>query len=448
MKKRALTDRTLKSLRPAKAGTRYDVMDGIVPGLAVRVTETSHKSFVLLARFPGSKNPTRRALGDYGELTIEKARQKARDWLALIEVGKDPKAEEERKRASEQQRRANAFGAVAEDFITEKLGKKVNKNSDGIEFASYAERKGAEVERDIRREFLPAWGNRPISDISDIDVVSIIKAKKAGAPAQARNLLGIANRLFAWAKEQRLYGLAVNPCADLRPKKLIGEKRARSRILSDDELFVFWRGAKRLGYPYAAVYQVLILTALRLNEAADAAWPEFDLRDRVWVVPADRMKGKNGIAREHAIPLTDDLQKILDDLPRFTGGDYLFSTTSGAKPAWISNKVKKRLDDRMLRTLRALAKMRGDDPAKVTLPRWTNHDLRRTVRSQLSRLKIAEEVREAVLAHARPGIKGVYDLHTYADEKRDALELWAARLHRIVEPPKPIDESVVVAMRA
>ena len=70
----------------------------------------------------------------------------------------------------------------------------------------------------------------------------------------------------------------------------------------------------------------------------------------------------------------------------------------------------------------------------MELPHWTNHDIRRTVRSRLSRLKIAEEAREAVLAHVRPGIKGVYDKHDYLDEKREALELWAARLRSIVSP--------------
>ena len=55
------------------------------------------------------------------------------------------------------------------------------------------------------------------------------------------------------------------------------------------------------------------------------------------------------------------------------------------------------------------------------LPDWTNHDIRRTVRTKLSALRIPEEVREAVLAHARPGIKGHYDHHQYLDEKRDAL---------------------------
>ncbi len=67
--------------------------------------------------------------------------------------------------------------------------------------------------------------------------------------------------------------------------------------------------------------------------------------------------------------------------------------------------------------------------------------------SNFSRLRITEEAREAVLAHARPGIKGVYDLHDYFDEKREALELWAARLRSIVEPPPTEKESNVVPLR-
>jgi integrase len=177
-----------------------------------------------------------------------------------------------------------------------------------------------------------------------------------------------------------------------------------------------------------------MLTALRLNEAADASWPEFKLHDRLWIIPEARMKGREGKARDHAVPITDDLLRLLDALPRFKRGEFLFSTSFGAKPVWIGAKVKEQVDKRMLRTLRAIARRRGDDPEKVTLPPWKNHDIRRTVRSQLSRLKVAEEVREAVLAHVRPGIKGVYDLYDYFDEKREALSLWAAKLKSIVEP--------------
>jgi integrase len=149
------------------------------------------------------------------------------------------------------------------------------------------------------------------------------------------------------------------------------------------------------------------------------------------------MKGKNAgkkQARAHAVPITDALAAVLREVPRFKGGFYVFSTTNGESAVWMGSKIKERLDRRMLLTLRALARMRGEEPSSVALPPFVNHDIRRTVRSRLSRLKVTEEAREAVLAHARPGIKGVYDVHDYLDEKREALELWAARLREIVEP--------------
>jgi integrase len=420
MPKRTLHDRALKALKPAKEGRLYDVMDAVVPGFGVRVSDTGRRTFILTTRYPGSRNPTRRALGEYGALTLEAARAKARDWLELIRQGRDPRGEEERQRVAEDRRRANSFAAVAADFIAEKLP---------------GERKGWEVEKDLRREFIAAWGKQPISEITDEDIVRVIKAKARTAPAQARNLLCTAKRMFSWAKEQRCYGLKLSPAESLKPSKIVGEKISGDRILSDAEIFALWRAAKRMPYPHGPVYQLLTLTALRLNEVADASWPEFDLSNQIWTIPANRMKGKNSKARAHAVPLTDDILKILDDLPRFKAGEYLFSNTLGKSPVWIGDKVKNRIDTRMLRTLRALARRQGEDPAKVELPHWTNHDIRRTVRSRLSRLKVTEEAREAVLAHVRPGIKGTYDLHDYFDEKCEALTLWNGRLRSIVEPP-------------
>ena len=77
--KTALTDRAIKAMR--KADKAYDVHDAIVPGLSLRVLPSGVKSFVVLTRFPGAKHPTRRALGAYGALTLEKARTTARQWL-------------------------------------------------------------------------------------------------------------------------------------------------------------------------------------------------------------------------------------------------------------------------------------------------------------------------------------------------------------------------------
>jgi integrase len=447
MSKRNLTDRLLKSLKPAKAGARYEIMDAVVPGFGVRVTDKGQRTFVLVHRFPGRPHPTRRALGDVGSMSLADARETARHWLKLIGQGKDPKVERERQERDLQRQRANTFAAVAEDYLRQVVI--------GPDPAHPKQRKAHQVERVIRNVFIALWGTRPITEISRGEVLAVLegirdhgtarmladhgvkgpKVETRPAPGQVRNFLGYLKTLFSWAIERGTYGLDVSPCDHLRPGRIVGHKNSGDRQLDDQELFAFWRATGRMAYPHGPLYQLLLLTALRVNEAADASRPEFDHGKQLWTIPANRMKGKNGKVRAHVVPLTPATRALLETLPRFNTGDFLFSTTFGERPVWISSKVKARLDRRMLLTLRALARHRGEDPAKVTIAPWVNHDLRRTVRSGLSRLHVDPDVAEAILAHVKPGIRGVYDRFEYLDEKRQALELWAAHVAKIAAPP-------------
>lgn len=451
-RKQDLTDRTLRALHAAPEGKRYEVMDAQAPGLGIRVTDSGQRTFVLIARFPGHTQPTRRALGQYtpvndaeekrrykelseadrkretfeaylvrtyGASTLAGAREKARKWRAMIQSGIDPQTHEERERHAALRQQRNTFGTVAEDFIKDKLP---------------GERKGREVERDIRREFIPAWGKRPIAEIAPHDVRAIVKAAKdRGAPYQAHNLLTTARRLFSWAIDQQVYGLESSPCERLKPKAIIGRKVFRTRILADDELRGFWRATQRLGYPYAPLFRTLALTGQRKSEVAEARWSEIDLARKLWTIPAERMKADAA----HVVPLSDDVVAILESLPRFKKGDHVFSTTFGVKAINGFSKAKERLDRRMLRSWRALARARGDDRRKAQIQPWVIHDIRRTMRTGLSALPVSDLVRELVIAHTKPGLHKVYDQHAYLDEKRRALELWAARLREIVEPPPP-----------
>jgi hypothetical protein len=248
-----LNDRILRALKPARDGKPYDVRDTVVPGLRVRIMGSGQRSFVLLARYPGSVHPTRRALGEYGAISLRDARHKAQEWLGFIRKGIDPHDQEERQRLAEHRKRENTFAAVLEDFINEKLP---------------SERRGREVARDLKRNFISAWGAIPITDITDLHVLSIIKRKKQTAPIQALNLLGDVKRLFSWVVNQRCYQLSSSPCRDLKASAILGTKKLRQRILSDDELLALWRAVSRERYPFGAMYQLLILTALRLNEVA------------------------------------------------------------------------------------------------------------------------------------------------------------------------------------
>jgi hypothetical protein len=120
----------------------------------------------------------------------------------------------------------------------------------------------------------------------------------------------------------------------------------------------------------------------------------------------------------------------------------LFSFTFGETPALILHSAKVRIDALMLRYLRALARLRGDDPAKVTLAPWVVHDLRRTVRTQLSKLKVDYTVRELCIGHSLKGLDRVYDQHPFVDEMRQAFEMWAGELRRIVAREQPVSNVV------
>ena len=85
--------------------------------------------------------------------------------------GIDPAVVEEQAKVEALRKQENSFAVVVEDWIQDKLAK---------------ERQGKDVERDMRREFLPVWGTVPITDITDLHVLTIINTKKRTAPAQAR----------------------------------------------------------------------------------------------------------------------------------------------------------------------------------------------------------------------------------------------------------------------
>ena len=171
MVRKNLTDRKVRSLKrdrklEDKLG-HYDTWDAVVPGLGVRTSATGRRTFVLVARYPGSRNPTRRALGVYGELTLEQAREKARTWLEMLRKGIDPAAAEEERRQATLRLQANTFLSVAEDYLRlEVIGPDPEKPR---------QRKAANVARDFRSIFIALWGERPITSISRHDVLALIE---------------------------------------------------------------------------------------------------------------------------------------------------------------------------------------------------------------------------------------------------------------------------------
>lgn len=407
-KPRVLTEPFIRSLKAAPPGQRYAVADALVPGLKIRVTDRGAKSFILWRRYGGAANPAARALGPVGVLTLAAAREKARRWIEMIKRGQDPRNAVE---AGED----NSFDVVVQEYLKRHVA---------------GQRKAKDVEREIRKELLPRWRNKTLSSITRHDVIRLVdEIKDRGALYQAHNVLGHAKTFFNWAIERGIYGIETSPCDRIRPSRLIGPKAPRQRVLSDIEIAAFWRATGQLGYPIGSLFQMLLLTGQRKSEVAEARWREFDLRKRIWTVPSERFKSD----AVHNVPLSADVLALLEKLPRWKGSDFLFSSNGGKAPVNGFSKAKRRLDRRMLLSVRAIARMRGEDARTVRLEPFVLHDLRRTMRTRLSSLRVVDAVAEMVIGHGRKGIQRIYDQHQYLDEMKEALDVWAALLRSIVE---------------
>jgi integrase len=458
-RKVSLTDRSLRALRPAPDGRRVAVWDALMPGMAVLVSGKGKRSFYAVKRRAGAASPTWVLLGAYPVVSLAEARGKAREALAALAEGQNPASLAEARREAERERAAGTFAAVAEDFILRFEGGRVPKA------------RGEGPLRDprgltaiIRREFIKPWGDRPIADIARRDVIDLVEAivrrggdkpprgtrRKEGGPYAGRHALSAARRLFDWAVDREL--LPASPCALVKAKNVHGTPEGRDRVLSDEELRAVWAAAEATPYPYGPLVRLLILTGQRRSEIAGASWSEVDLDRALLTIGAERMKANVG----HAVPLTDTAVDLLKTLPRFAAGDFLFSGATGAKAFSGFSKAKKRLDE--LRPGDAQLPVQpvgGGQLVDLNEPGvqlvgeiapYTLHDLRRTVRTRLSEL-VSVNVAERVIAHTLTGVHKVYDLHTYDDEKREALERWERRLLAILAP-EPEPESNVVAMTA
>lgn len=385
---RVLTEAFIKALKPS--GGRYAVSDALVPSLRVSVTPKGAKSFILWRRVdPRAKSASALTLGRVGELTLADARTKARAWLAQIAAGQDP-------RATQRTARDNTFAAVMETYLATHVKH---------------QRKFADVQREMRYDLLPRFGARPLPAIARRDVIRMLDEIKArGAPAQARNIFGHLCGLCNWAIEKDL--LATSPCDHVSLARLIGPKRARARVLSDDEIARLWSATEELRYPYGPLLRFLLYVGARKNEAARATWSEFELVNRTWTIPRARYKSD----AEHVVPLSDAVLALLATLPRWANSDFLFSA-NGRKPFTAFSQAKQRLD----------ATMGYVEP-------WCVHDLRRTFRTKLAELRVPDHVAELAIGHAKRGLARVYDRHRYAAELRAAFAAWADRLAAIVAP--------------
>lgn len=346
-------------------------------------------------------NQYRLTLGTYPAISIKAARARASEYLAQAETGRHPARELERQAVA----RTDTVARLVETFLTD--------------YARPHLRSWANARSSLMGHMVPVWGNRPVHTIEGREAAQLLaevargkidpktkqRVPRIGAAAELRKW---GSSLFAWAISN---GWArSNPFEKTRSP---GKAKPRQRFLTMDEAWAVWQATDELPYPWRDLFMLLLLTACRMREMAHARWSWVTLAERRLVIPPERYKTE----KPFLVALPSAAVAILEGLPRWNEGDYLFTATGGVGPVWsIPRKVTNRLHARAEKLLGR------------SIPHFVVHDLRRTVRTHLARLQVPEVVAELVLGHALRGVAGTYNVYDFETEKHHALERWSTEL--------------------
>jgi len=392
------TDRAISLLKPEKKTIAVKVKD--LPGLYVRVTPNGAKNFSVVARSP-DKVQVWSTIDFCSVISIDDAREEARKRIRRIKDGLDP--------VEAPPAKPDSFDVAAEEYLTHHVRAK-------------GRRTEAEIVRILESHIYPRLGTVPFREITLDHITPLLDAvaKKSGARS-ADTVLTVLRAIMRFYATRH-----ANYIPPIVPGMRRDTAKPRTRTLNDDELRTVWKIAEGNG-TFGAILRLALLTAQRREKIATMKWGDVSL-DGIWEIPApeDREKGNAG-----ALVLPDIALDIIRGQKRIGNNPHIFAAARGGGPFSGWSPCKRRFDEKVTATLRE----ESGDEETAPLPHWTVHDLRRTARSLMARAKVRPDIAERVMGHVQPGVEGVYDRHTYRDEKADALKRLAALIETILNPP-------------
>lgn len=381
-----LTDRFIQNVVPDPV-RQIEYVDEKTPGLRLRVSPGGTKAFYVWYRI--SRHPRRVRLGVYRTMSLSEARSEARMMMLKVGLGEDPVLS---------RRTTAALKRTFEAIVTEYVDR----------HAKPRNRSWPETERLLLREFVPHWRGRLISEISKPDVHDVLDAiGRRGTPSAANHAFAAVRALMNWAVARGI--LERSPCQGMKAPAPIVKG---DRVLTHPELGMVWHASELIGYPFGCVVQLLIATGQRRNEVAGLRWDELDLDRATWLLSGQRNKS----GRLHRIPLNRIAIRILQGIPR-RHSTLVFPARNNRNPISGFSKWKVRID--------SLSDVKG----------WRLHDLRRTFRTEIERLRVPWVVGERILNHnnlAQGSLAATYNQYDYWEEASLAMDRWAVELERIV----------------
>jgi integrase len=396
-----LTDLAIRNAKPRSAP--YKLADG--QGLYVVVTRKS-KLWRLDYRYGGRRKTL--SLGAYPLISLTRARMARDDAKRALLGGHDPASIKQARRLQQQVESGSTFEAVAREWAA--------RNQNRCTAAHMATSLGR-LERDV----FPLLGSRPITDVRPADLLTVLrKVEDRGAIETAHRELQVCSQVFRYAivtdRADR------NPATELKGALMPRKPQHRAALIEHRDFGQLLRVID--SYPGHFVtrcaFRMLPHVFVRPGELRHAEWSEFDVEQRLWRIPAHKMKCRV----EHVVPLSNQVLEILEELRPFTGsGRYLFPAV-GSRKRPMSNAT-------------LLAALRRSGYSKQEM---TAHGFRSIASTLLNEYGWHSDAIERQLAHReRNHVRAAYNRAGHLALRARMMQWWSDAIDalRAGQDPKP-----------
>tara|TARA_R110001583_G_scaffold47238_1_gene147979 strand:+ start:132 stop:1379 length:1248 start_codon:yes stop_codon:yes gene_type:complete len=392
-KVKPLTNTEVKQAKPKDK--IYKLSDG--DGLQLRIMPNGSKQWLLDYFKPYTKKRTSFSLGSYPDVSLANARAKRVSSRELLAKDIDPKEYKDDQHREQLLLASHTLKSVAEDWFA-------------IKKTTIAEVTAKSLWRKFENHVFPKLGHRPIDKILAPEAIEALKPLAAkGNLETTGKIIGHLNNIMTHALNTGI--LQHNPLAGIR-SAFSAPKVTNMPTIKPNEL-----GKLMKDISYASIKLVTrcliewqLHTMTRPSESAKAEWAEIDLENKLWVIPAERMK----MRLEHKIPLTAQAIEILQRLKPITGHrKHLF-------PSHIDHKRHCNVET----ANKALIRMGYKN-------RLVAHGLRALASTTLNEKGFNPDVIEAALSHVdKNEVRRAYNRAEYLDSRRELMCWWSEHIEQ------------------
>ncbi|KAF0279165.1 tyrosine-type recombinase/integrase [Spiribacter aquaticus] len=325
-----LTASLLEKTTCPKDKAKIDLIDTEVHGLVAEIRRQGTGTYYL--RYTDHRGKRRyHRLGRIGSMSLGDARKAAQKANGRIAMGHDPREEKATQRATPT---VSAF--IDESFMPYLKSYKRDWYTDWSL---------------IKNHIRPPIGDLHMDEVRRQHLVDLFTRHQVGhKPGSTNRVIVLVRHLFNCAVKWEVPGVTKNPSKGI---PLVANENQRQRFLTVEEAQRLMAAVEQSDSPMLKyIVAMLLLTGARRNEVLHARWQDIDFNSRQWLIP------KTKSARTRYIPLSDAALRLIEQVPRVEGCEYIFANPKTGKPfvqiwyPWDTARKRAGLDDLRIHDLR------------------------------------------------------------------------------------------------